>query len=338
MKFEGGVQVLDYSKESDKIKQPVVTIITVVYNAAEELEKTIKNILSQDYKNIEHIIIDGGSTDNTVEVIKENQKKIDYWISEKDNGIYDAMNKGIELISGDWVNFMNAGDTFDNKNIVSKFVKKIKKESDICYGSRYIHQEGKITLEKTGEIDDFYLRMPFGHQAAFIKTELMKKHKYNLSYALSADYDFFIKCYKHNSVFQNLGFPICHFTVDGLSYKNRFKSLVETLKVLTDYTNEDTVKNSTFYKGFQNTIVCKDITQTIIQKNEVLSQKQKLINEKNTLLGLKEKRIQEIVKLVDKDGSFLLLSKMQEMLKTSIFTNPSKKYMIYKELKKLVIG
>ena len=95
-----------------------ITVITVCHNAAKTLEKTIKSVLNQTYPNIEYIIIDGGSTDDTVDIIKRYADRLAYWISEPDKGIYDAMNKGIEVATGEWINFMNAGDTFYEENTI----------------------------------------------------------------------------------------------------------------------------------------------------------------------------------------------------------------------------
>ena len=94
------------------IKKPLISIITVIYNDGKKLEETILSILSQTYDNLEFIIIDGSSTDETIDIIKKYEDKIDYWISEKDSGIFDAMNKGILAAKGDYINFMNAGDFF----------------------------------------------------------------------------------------------------------------------------------------------------------------------------------------------------------------------------------
>ena len=239
----------------DKKILPKVTIITVSYNAKNDIERTIKSVLEQTLPNVEYIIMDGGSTDGTVDIIKKYGDKISYWISEPDNGIYDAMNKAIDLANGDWINFLNAGDTFVDNDTIANFVNQIAGDGEIYYGSRYLHRGKEQTLEEPADIDDFYQTMPFGHQAAFVKKTLLKKYKFDLSYKLSSDYDFFIKCYKNNCNFHNLNFPICHFSVDGLSYKFRFKSLLETLKVLSDYTEESIVKKSVFYKAFQNTTV-----------------------------------------------------------------------------------
>ncbi|MCI5136399.1 MAG: glycosyltransferase [Candidatus Electrothrix sp. AW2] len=115
---EGGLRTQGYFKRSlpDKDK-PLITVITVVFNGVQRLEETILSVIGQTYDNVEYIIIDGGSTDGTLDIIRKYEHAIDYWVSEKDRGIYDAMNKGIDLTTGEWMNFMNAGDSFFSKNI-----------------------------------------------------------------------------------------------------------------------------------------------------------------------------------------------------------------------------
>ena len=111
-----------------------VTVVTVTYNAAESLEKTILSVLQQNYSNVEYIIIDGGSTDGSVEIIKKYSDKIAYWVSEPDRGIYDAMNKGIRKATGEWINFMNAGDLFFHESTLSSvFSKQNHSLYDIMY-------------------------------------------------------------------------------------------------------------------------------------------------------------------------------------------------------------
>ena len=99
-----------------------VSVITISYNAVSVIEDTIQSVLNQSYKDIEYIIIDGGSTDGTVDIIKKYQDKINYWVSEPDNGIYDAMNKGIDKATGEWINFMNAGDYFHSNLTLENFI------------------------------------------------------------------------------------------------------------------------------------------------------------------------------------------------------------------------
>lgn len=112
-----------------------VTVVTVCYNAATVIEETILSVLSQDYQSMEYIVIDGGSTDGTVDIIKKYSDRIAYWVSEPDGGIYYAMNKAVEHATGDYVNFMNAGDTFFDSNVLKDiFYRKLYTE-DVIYGS-----------------------------------------------------------------------------------------------------------------------------------------------------------------------------------------------------------
>jgi len=108
---------------------PLITVITVVLNGEKALEETIKSVISQTYPNVEYIIIDGGSTDGTLDIIKKYEDYIDYWVSEPDKGIYDAMNKGVDLTTGQWINFINAGDRFYDEDLIEEiFSKDLKKK------------------------------------------------------------------------------------------------------------------------------------------------------------------------------------------------------------------
>ena len=120
---------------------PLITVITVVYNGAKYLEDTIKSVINQTYPNVEYIIIDGGSKDGTIDIIKKYEDYIDYWVSEPDKGIYDAMNKGIDLATGQWINFMNAGDRFYDKNVLKVIYEDLKKnniDADFIYSDTMI--------------------------------------------------------------------------------------------------------------------------------------------------------------------------------------------------------
>lgn len=173
-----------------------ISIITVCYNCESEIEKTILSVINQTYPNIQYIIIDGGSTDSTLKIINKYRNKISIVLSEKDNGIYDAMNKGIDLSDGIWINFMNAGDTFYNNNVIHDIFENKKYQADIIYGSAiYNYGFGEI-LKKPSSIQTINKFMGFCHQSTFINTYVMKKYKYNLKYKIVADYDFFLKVYK----------------------------------------------------------------------------------------------------------------------------------------------
>ena len=122
--------------QSDKTNDPKmkISVVTVCYNSVDTIEETMLSVLNQTYSDVEYIIIDGGSTDGTVDIIKKYADRIAYWVSEPDNSIYDAMNKGIAVATGDYINFMNSGDSFASKDSISNVLTNIKEDIDIVFG------------------------------------------------------------------------------------------------------------------------------------------------------------------------------------------------------------
>ncbi len=182
-------------KKRKKIGEyPLISIITVVFNNVSHLHKTIDSILSQKYKNYEFIIIDGGSTDGTLNVIKKYSKKIDKWVSEKDRGIYDAFNKGMKIASGDYIGFVNSDDILlpNALKILTKYIKKYP-EADFFFGAVRKHW-GVLYGYRPWKIKfswGFYSSHSTGF---FIKLKSAKKvGNYNLKYKYSADYDYFYR-------------------------------------------------------------------------------------------------------------------------------------------------
>lgn len=215
--------------------EPLVTIVTVTYNVALTLEKTIKSVLEQTYKNIEYIIIDGNSSDNTQAVIERYSKHISYWVSEPDKGIYDAMNKAIKKSQGTWINFMNAGDSFVSLTTVEDVVNQINIGSDIVCGNSYIvdpYSKSKNLRLSNGLQNILKPEMPCVHQSAFIHIDAMKKFSYNDKYKIAADYDFFLKLYINNYKFQFIDIPIANFVLGGLNQQERVRARAESLNSL----------------------------------------------------------------------------------------------------------
>ena len=177
-----------------------VSVITVVFNNHEHIQGNIDSVSNQSYKNIEHIIVDGKSTDSTLDIIKRNQKKISKWISEKDNGIYDAMNKGIELSTGDIIGFLNSDDIYFNDCVVENIVKEFKKSNpDSVYGDLvYTDEEVQQTIRywKSGKYRENLMQrgwMP-PHPTFYVKKEIFDKYGvFNLDYSLSADYELMLR-------------------------------------------------------------------------------------------------------------------------------------------------
>jgi glycosyltransferase involved in cell wall biosynthesis len=198
-----------------------ISIITVVYNGEEFLEKTIKSVLSQSYENIEYIIIDGGSTDGTVEIIEKYKENIDYWISEKDDGIYDAMNKGIEVSNGKGVLFLNAGDYFVGE-VLHQTV-QIPSFLPIKFHNRF----GNLVSAK---IKNYKQGIPNSHQGILFENRGLK---YDLSYKVASDYNYFLKhgyddalpCLLTNGYvyYDNVG-------LSSISYKKRDSEILKIIK------------------------------------------------------------------------------------------------------------
>jgi len=190
-------------QDKNNFSAPLISVITVVRNGKKYIKETILSVLSQTYKNIEYIIIDGASTDGTIEIIKQYGDKIDYWISEKDNGIYEAMNKGIKIASGEIINFLNCGDLYENKFVVSEVMEIFKRNSKLSFvlgRGRFVNENNQpinifrnkplVTTLKFGRFDDCC------HQAFFYKKSLHQEFGlYDLRYKICADRLFIQKIY-----------------------------------------------------------------------------------------------------------------------------------------------
>lgn len=224
-------------------KQPKFTIITITYNASRWLERTVLSVLSQSYPNIEYMIIDGASTDGTVDIIKQYASGISYWISEPDKGLYDAMNKGLKQATGDYVWFVNAGDTLYTSDTVQRIVVSLKKKvslPDVIYGETAIvdaHGKslGMRRLKAPAKLTwkSFRMGMLVCHQSFIAKREIAPL--YDTHYRLVADYDWCIQCLKRAGKIHNTHLVLSNFLEEGLSSVQRKASLKERYEVMCKY-------------------------------------------------------------------------------------------------------
>lgn len=200
------------------------SIITINYNNQVGLRKTIESVVNQTYKDFEYIIIDGGSTDNSVEIIREYEDKIDFWISEPDGGIYNAMNKGIQKAQGDYLNFMNSGDCFHNFEVLSQ-VAALSVDTDIITGRRKVGDR-KLDMIDRGK-NGVTMRTLFvgtlGHQASFIKKEWLKKYPYDENYKIVSDWKFFIQ----TLIFENCSFYFTDLVIADMDWPGISNSELE---------------------------------------------------------------------------------------------------------------
>ncbi len=199
-----------------------ISVITVCYNAGDLIENTIKSVINQTYKNIEYIIIDGASSDSTLEIIEKYRKNINILISEKDSGIYNAMNKGIKQANGDYLIFMNAGDSFYSEKTLENSIKYIEKyNSQLFFGDiNIIDTNGSNWIKSFRDFDKLSLISDcLCHQAVFYKKELFDIWgNYNENYKISADHDFNLRSIiKYNCKTKYIPQIICNFYTGGFS-------------------------------------------------------------------------------------------------------------------------
>ncbi|MDZ4666643.1 MAG: glycosyltransferase family 2 protein [bacterium] len=214
-----------------------LSLITVCYNAGKLIEDTLQSALNQSFKDYELVIIDGGSTDNTLEIIKRFQPQIGTLISEKDNGIYDAMNKGVKAAKGEYVYFLNAGDSFYHSDVLYQiFSNPLTKNADLIYGKVETKNEPtgvNYTTGKPVEFSMFYSHYPICHQATFAKKALFNQVGFfNTSYSLVADGDWFIRVFKLNQAKKIYADQIIAFyDIQGATYHKRMKGYREYIQV-----------------------------------------------------------------------------------------------------------
>ncbi len=215
---------------------PKVSIITINLNNKIGLEKTVQSVIEQNFKDYEYIVIDGGSTDGSKEYIEMYSDKISYWVSEKDKGIYNAMNKGIQNSKGDYLLFLNSGDYLLNRNSI-ECVSLDNQDADIIYGNL---QTEKGIISYPSKLNfTFFFRDSIGHPASFIKSKLFQKFGlYNESFKIVSDWEFFLRVIiKEKATTKYIDQPLTYYNLEGISNDtlNATKQLKERAEVLSSY-------------------------------------------------------------------------------------------------------
>lgn len=218
---------------------PLISVITVTFNCEDTIEKTILSIINQSYPNKEFIVIDGKSTDNTIKIINKFSKAINKIVIEPDKGIYDAMNKGIDLATGRWINFMNAGDTFSDINVLEKVFRNlsISNKCGVVYGDTIFSSDvGKFLFVSNSPFfksTDRIKSKGICHQSIFFRLDVVKKIKYNLKYSIAADFDMLYKIHNCNYEFFYVPIPVAIYLIDnGISKEKPIRAWVENANIL----------------------------------------------------------------------------------------------------------
>lgn len=219
-----------------------VSIITVCYNSERTIEQTVKSVLEQTYGNVEYIVVDGKSTDNTCQILQKYKEHIAWMCSEEDAGVYDAMNKGIAHCTGDIVAFLNSDDWYLPET-VEKIVECFREtKPDIIYGDYifYCSEEEVYYARCNRPIDEISYHMIFGHQAMFFRKSLFEKQGgYHTEYVIAADYEWILRAYQKKVKFQYLPTVLCYFRKGGLCTTERIACAEEVKAIAERYADTD---------------------------------------------------------------------------------------------------
>lgn len=223
----------------------LISVITISYNARECIERAILSTIGQDYDNFEYIIIDGDSNDGTKQIIETYKDKISIYVSEPDTGIYNAMNKGIDLATGEYCIFMNAGDTFITDHVLTDFSQCIGTRKDIYNGNAVYLKNGKIMWYRKCHKDiscAHFFKSSICHQATFIKTSLLKKLHYDESYRMVSDWKFWLLTLCQGTAsYETIDMDVCVFDMGGLTNTQAEKGQIERQRALKEVFSEDEI-------------------------------------------------------------------------------------------------
>lgn len=214
--------------------RPKITIITVTKNIESTIEKTIESVLHQAYDNLEYIIIDGKSTDNTLKIINKYKKLIHKIVSEKDNGIYDAMNKGVKLAKGEIIYFLNGDDVLKDGRVINNISKKFTNGIDYVYGDvefYYPKENNILRIKRDNSLKSLKAGYAPSHQGIFIKKDILLSYPFNLNYKIASDFDFLCKIIIKKFIGVKVDFIIATVKMDGIgSNGNGYKESQEIMK------------------------------------------------------------------------------------------------------------
>ena len=217
--------------------KPLLSIITINLNDVNGLEKTINSVINQTFQDFEYIIIDGGSSDKSLELINRNKERINYWVSEKDSGVFNAMNKGIKVANGTYLLFLNSGDVLNGTSALQDFISSPDFHGDIIYGNYKFQDGNKVYPDRLSPL--FFIKSSLPHQSTFFKKQVFDRMGYyNEDYKIVSDRAFYIKCFLSNQfIFKHINYFLTVFDLSGISNDSNysFKKREEDNAVFKEY-------------------------------------------------------------------------------------------------------
>ena len=224
---------------TDDSPWPAISVITVFYNPGPLLEQTIENVLGQRYPNLDYVLVNDASTDGSERIVEKYREHIQYWESERNEGIYGAMNRGMKLARGEWLNFLNCGDVFSSESVLSEVAGQIKNlpETDFIYGKfRMVDPKAGIQSIRGGRVGrrDLYFQTAICHQTVFTRKSLFGEiGPYDAAMKIAADYEWFVKYYSRADIHPLfIDRVLVDFLMDGASFRQRPVGLKERLAIV----------------------------------------------------------------------------------------------------------
>lgn len=211
-----------------------ISVVTVVFNNPHGLRATIDSVRAQTVDDFEFVIVDGGSTDDTLAVIHDDESHIDQWISEPDRGIYDAMNKGVQLATGRYVLFLNAGDTFYDPSVVGRFISEMDPESDVIYADCFVEGSYRSDGHRPARsIDQIHRGMICSHQSMLAKRAVLCMEPFRSDLGTAGDFELLCRMYAKSYRFQQIhSFVVSRYAAGGVSDQKRLQSVSNCMKAL----------------------------------------------------------------------------------------------------------
>ena len=232
----GGLRLLGYTKESP-YDCPLISVVVLAFSDAERLEKTLRSVVDQSHDNIELIVICRDSSEKALQTIKNYNSRIDYWTTHSYNSVFDAMNKGIDLATGDWINFLNAGDTYFEESTIENLLRSEFNRADFLFGHTYFHGGDYVGIMKAREFNILWKKMIFTRQSFFAKLSILKQTPFDTRYKYCADYALIVDCYMKGLTFYNTNKIIAAFDM-GIIEPNCAGHTYEKWKIIKQYRSD----------------------------------------------------------------------------------------------------
>jgi glycosyltransferase involved in cell wall biosynthesis len=253
--------------QSPKDRTPHISVITINFENLKELQKTFASVTSQTYQDLEYIVIDGGSQDGTVNFLQAHSTNISYWVSEKDNGIYDAMNKGVKAAKGEWIVFMNSGDLFFQDNTIEQIAPYLDRSNDVVYGGFELITDDeygyRTSQEQPADLSLIWHQIPTCHQSVFVKRKLQSQYPFNTSLIWCADHDFLARLYQLKAKFQEIPVIVSKFDASGGKVRDLLTYTRERWSICRRYFGRTLAQELYFLNEYRGFWLQKNLNQRI---------------------------------------------------------------------------